>query len=310
MALVTDLSPETIEEGLNDVFYQAYNKEVVPGYAKIEDIFKTFGSSKHSEYDLRIAGVGPFVEKGEVENINEDYEEEKYKTTYTHTAFSNSVPVSFEYLKDQLYGIVGEKVRRLGLAALHTQYDNAFSIFRNANSASFVGADGVPLIDGAHPSESAGTQSNVIAGDLSLANLEEAVKKLMEQKDDRGIIIPQNPSILLVSPARFALANKLVFSELVPDSNNNAINYVSRVFPGLRVLQSPYIGAASGGDDDNWFVLGDNHKIKRFIREPLMTWMDDFKQNRNMVTNYNAYYRESTGWSDWNGTIGGNADWS
>jgi phage major head subunit gpT-like protein len=310
MALVTDLSTETIEEGLNEVFYQAYEKEMVPGFAKIEEVFKNFNSSKHSEYDLRIAGVGQFQEKGEQENINEDYEEEKYKTTYTHTAFSNSVPVSYEYLKDQLYGIVGEKVRRLAFAAKDTQYDKAFSIFRRANNSSYVGADGVQLVDGAHPSESAGTQSNVISGDLSLGNLEEAIRKLMEQKDDRGLIIPQNPSILLVAPARFALANKLVQSELVPDSNNNAINYISKVFPGLRVLQSPYIGAASGGDDDNWFVLGDNHKIKRFVRDPLMTWMDDFKQNRNMNTFYNAYYRESTGWSDWVGVIGGNADWS
>ena len=310
MALTTALSPETIEEGLNELFYQAYEGQVAPGNTRLEDIFKTFNSAKHSEYDLRSAGVGEFQTKGEVDNIHEDYEEEKYKTTYTHTEFSNSVPVSYAYLKDQLYSLVGDKITRLGIAARHTQYKNAFSIFRNANSTSYVGADGVQLIDGAHPMEDGSTQSNVVSGDLSLPNLETAIATLMETKDDRGILIPQNPSILLVSPRRFALATKLVESELSPVDANNNINYVSKVFPGLRVMQSAYIGAAYGGDDDNWFVIGDNHKIKRFIREPIMTWMDDFKQNRNMVTNYNAYYRESAGWSDFVGIVGGNADWS
>lgn len=308
--LVTDQSAETIEEGLNEVFYQAYGAKPVPGLATLEDVFNTAPTSKHSEYDLRISGVGEFPAKGEPQNIPEDYEEEKYKTTYSYVEYSNSVPVSYAYLNDQLYSIVRDKIARLGIAARHTQYKNAFRIFTRANNAAYTGADGVQLVDGAHPTETAGTQSNVVSTDLTLPGLETGITTLNQQVDDRGILIPQTPSILLVATKKFGLATQITKSTKVYDSANNSINWISDIYPTLRILHTPYIGAKLGGDDDNWFILSDVHKIKRFIRFPLMTWMNSFKESRSMTTYYNAHFGESTGWSDYLGIVGGNADWS
>jgi hypothetical protein len=303
------LAPETIEEGLNEVFFQGMAAGTTPGMAMLSDVFNEFNSSKNNEDDLSLASVGEFEEKGEVSNIPEDYEAEKYKTTYVHSEFSNSIPVSFAALDDQLYGVIRDRVGRLGRAARHTQMNKGFSVLRNANSASFVGADGVPLISASHPTDS-GTQSNVISSDLSLGALETAIQMLTEQTDYRGLLVTQAPSTLVVSSARFALATKLLETEKEPGTANNTINFVSKVFPGIKVVHTPYIGAKFGGDDDNWFLLSNDTKLKRFIRRPLMTWMTDYTLTRNMQSFYNAYYRESVGWSDYIGVIGGGAHMS
>jgi len=310
MALSIAFSPETIEEGLNEVFYQAYEAQAAPGLATIEDVFRVAPSNKHSEYDLRIAGVGEFPVKGEVGNIAEDYEEEKYKTTYNYVEFANSVPVSYAYLNDQLYSIVKDKVGRLGIAARHTMYKNAFKILQRANNTSYLGADGVQLVDGAHPAEDGQTHSNVLTGNFSYANLKTAIQMLMEQQDDRGILIPQVPELLVVATAKFGEATETVGTELTPNDANNSFNYVSKIFPGLRVVHSPYIGASMGGNDNNWFVLGSGRKLKKFVRFPLQTWMNDFQQSRSMTSYFNAHYGESAGWSDYIGVVGGNATWS
>lgn len=304
-----DLSPETIEVGLNEVFFQGMAKGVTPGMATLADVFNIYGSSMNNEDDLSVAGVGRFTEKGEVSNIDEDYEAEKYKTTYTHTEFSKSIPVSFAELDDQLYSVIKDRVGRLGASARETQMYNAFSIFRNANNTSFVGADGVQLVDGAHPQDN-GTQSNVISSDLSIGAIEKAIQMLTEQTDYRGLLVTQSPAVLLVSSARFALASKILETDKEYNTANNTYNFISGVFPGIKLVHTPFIGSKFDGDDDNWFLLSDSTKLKKFVRRDLMTWMTDYTQTRNMQSFYNAYYRESVGWSDYIGVIGGNADWS
>ena len=298
-----DLTPEILEEGLNEVFFDTYSPEKPPEFAEIGDIFKEETSNKHQEYDLEMRGVGRFTEKGEEEDIPEDEIAEEFKTTYSHVTYSNSLPVSLELLEDELYGQIKEAVGDMGMAARDTQHFKAFSIFRNAFDANFAGADGKPLVAADHPRELGGTLDNLLTAKLSPKSIQQAIYRMHEQKSLSGRLVPNNPKCLLVAPKNFKRAVEYTDAELVPGTANNGPNVFSTKY-NISVKMSPYIGSSQGGDDDYWFLLGERHKVKRFIRKPLMTWVNDWKISRKTKTYYNARYRDSYGFSSPIGVMG------
>jgi hypothetical protein len=303
-AITNQLLQETIEEGLNEVFYDSYGMETPPNIATLEDIFKNETSKKHAEYDLEMRGVGRFSSKSEEQDINEDRIAEKYKTTYTHTTFANSVPVSKEQMEDQLYNLIRDDIGELGDAARDTQYSNAFAIFRNAFSSSYLGADGKALCADDHPRDFGGTLDNKETAKLSPSVLQTMLSKLVEQKSHSGRNITNVPYCLLVAPANFKRAVEITDAEEIAQSANNGPNVFSAKY-NIFVKQSPYIGASeSGGSDDYFFLIGKRHKVKRFVRTPIQTWMNGWNESRKTVAYYNARFRESYGWSSPIGIIG------
>lgn len=305
MDVTTQYMLETIEEGLNEVFYDSYNMEVLPDYARIEDIFKVEPANKKTEYDLEMRGVGRFRQKGESSDIAEDDIEEKYKTSYTAVDFANSVPVSFTYMQDDLYNVVKENIGELGDAGRDTRYNSGFSIFNNAFNSSFVGADGKPLCADDHDRDLGGVLDNKETDKLSSETLRVMIKKLAEQKALSGIMVTNVPYCLLVPPNLYELAVKITEAKLEHNTANNAPNVWSTKY-GIMVKQSPYISAANGGSDDAFFLLGKRHKIKNFVRQDMMTWMTPWNISRKMTSYYNAFYRESFGWSSPIGIVGSN----
>lgn len=304
MSAVTNaLNTETILEGLNEVFYDNFNEETIPQFAKLEDIFMVETSRKAQEFDLEMKGIGYFKTKGEEEDIYEDMIKEKYKTTYTNVTFADSVGISKEYFDDELYNVMKDMVGQLGEAARSTQYNQCYSIFRNAFSTSFLGGDGKALIADDHPLDFGGVLDNKLTDKLSPKSLQAAIKMMAEQKDHSGRLRMLMPSILLVPPHLFPLAVEITEAEYIPKSANNEPNYVSSKY-NVIVKQSPYIGTVMGGSDDAWFLLAKKHKIKRFIRESINTWMNDWKEDRKNITYYSARYRESCGWSSPVGIVG------
>lgn len=294
---------ETIEEGLNEVFFDSYNGEKIPNEASIEDIFKEKNSKKHAEYDLEVRGVGRFNEKGEEEDIPEDDMEEKYKTTYTHVSYANSVPVTYEQMEDQLYGLIEENVSELGDSARDTQYFKAFSIFRNGFSGSYVGADGKALFAHDHPRDFGGVLDNKFTDKLAPGTLDDMLVRLAEQKSHSGRLVRNVPFCLLVAPKNFKRAVEITEAEAIAQSTNNGPNVFSSKY-NFYVKQSPYLGSVEGGNDDAFFLIGKRHKVKRFTRKALMTWVTPWQQSRKMRTFYNAFYRESYGWSSPVGLVG------
>lgn len=303
MDISNQLMTETIELGLNEVFFDEFNTEVSPDYAKIEDIFKVEKSKKRAEYDLDIRGTGRFKTKGESEDIYEDMVKEKYKTTYVHVTFADSVPVTKEYIEDELYNIIRDMVADMGDSARETQYFNSFSIFRNAFNAAYLGADGKSLCADDHARDFGGTLDNKETTKLSATTLDSMITKLAEQTAHSGKVVTNIPNILLVPPKRYTQAVQLTDAKLVPGSNNNEPNVFSTKF-GVQVKQTPYIGASQGGSDDAVFLLAKKHKIKRFVRVPVETWMTPWNNSRKTVTYYNARFRESIGWSSPLGVVG------
>ena len=128
---------------------------------------------------------------------------------------------------------------------------------------------------------------------------------LGEQRGHAGTSVPNMPDTLLVTPFLYPLAVTLTEAKLIPGSANNDPNVFSVKY-GIKVKQSPYLGTAFGGNDHYFFLLGKRNKIKKFTRRDIMTWVTPWSQSRKMHTYYNAYFRNSYGWSSPIGIIGSN----
>jgi len=303
MAVNRSTMLETIEEGLNEVFYDTFNIENLPNVATLEDVFATKSSKKHAEYDLEMRGIGEFSEKGEEEDIAEDFLKEKYKTTYTHVTYANSVPVTKEYIEDELYDVITDNVGELAEAAKYTMYNKGFSIFRNAFSTSFLGADGKALSATDHPRDFGGTLNNKLTAKLTPESLKTAITMLAEQRAHSGRLITNVPATLLVPAWLYPYAVEITEGKDITGTANNGVNVFSAKY-NLMIKQTPFIGTSQGGSDHYWFVLAKRTKLKRYQRVPLNTWLTPWDQSRKTVAYYNARYRESYGWSSPIGVVG------
>ena len=215
--------------------------------------------------------------------------------------------MSKDLFDDNRHGVWAETVRNLALVARVSQDQNAFKIFRGAFTTTLT-ADGVALC-GNHALLNGAFYSNnlydITAATtvLSSTSLNSAIVALAQQPNTNGIILGQQPNILLVPPALIKLALELSDSALAGDVSTNAIN-VYRSAYGYRVFSNPYMSAAAGGSDTAWFLLARNHAIKRFVRQGIETFLRPWGYSNNRTYLYQANFREEVVAIDYVGTIG------
>jgi hypothetical protein len=77
------------------------------------------GSGKAQEHDLGVGGFGDFEEYNGA--IEYDDNEQLYKTTYTHQEYAKGIAVERKLVDDDLYNIINQRPRQLGLAAARTR---------------------------------------------------------------------------------------------------------------------------------------------------------------------------------------------
>ena len=111
------------------------------------------------------------------------------------------------------------------------------------------------------------------------------------------------PRTLLVPSQLYKEAVEITESKLEAGTSDNQLNVWSAKY-GLVVKQSPYLGAAAGGSDSAWFLLGETTGLERYEREPITTYLADYKLSRSQQYWYSARFRESTGFSSHIGVVG------
>lgn len=183
-----------------------------------------------------------------------------------------------------------------------SQDQNAFKIFRGGFTTTLT-ADGVALFSASHVLIGGGTTSNLISGALSPTTINSGIISLAEQKDQTGVVLGQQPTVLLVPPALIKKAIEYTDSALIADLANNNIN-VYRSAYGFRVFSNPYLGAAGGGSDTAWFMLARNHGIKRIVRQGIETFLRPWGYSNNRTYFYQANFREEVVAYDYVGAVG------
>jgi hypothetical protein len=165
-------------------------------------------------------------------------------------------------------------------------------------------ADGNAACYNAHALIGGGTQSNVVAGALSTTTLDTGIQLMRTMKDQAGVVLGCVPSILLVPPALFTLAIRITESALLQGTGNNDINVYKSAY-GIQVMQTPYLSAAAGGTDTDWFLLSPNHSVTRVIRQDIETALRPWQMSNNRTYLYQANFREVVFISDYSGLVGG-----
>lgn len=284
---------ELLEPGLAAVFYHEFERWAPEWPA----ILKEKQSAKKFEEELFVVGLGIAGSKNEGVAVSYEDLAQGYKKTFTHTTYAKAIRISQEMYEDDLYGIMSDMTTSLARSLMQREEVDAANILNNAFSTSYTGPDGAALISASHTLSVGGTQSNALsaASDLSASSLQEAIGIIEKAKDEKGLNIAMKATTLVVPPDLQWTAAELLESAYLPGTANNEINAIRG--KGLKYVVNHYLT-----DTDAWFLLADEHKLRRYTRIPRTFFKgSDFDTDD---CKFKARERYSTGFSDWRGVTG------
>lgn len=291
--ITTGAHPKALWPGIKEWWGRSYaeHKE------EWVDLFDSETSDKAYEEDVEISGFGLAPIKPQGSAIDYDTEVQAAVTRYTHVAYALGYIVTFEELRDDLYEVVSKRrAKQLAYSFRQTKENVCANVYNRAFSSSFVGGDGVSMINSAHPTTTGGNQSNVLttAADLSEASIENLVIQTMQALNGRGLKISLMPESLITPTQLWFEANRILKSVLQNDTANNAINVLkaTNVFPkGIKM--NHYLTSATA-----WFIRTNCPAgLKHYTRDGIMFDQDnDFDTKNAKAASYERY---SVGWSDW-----------
>lgn len=279
---------------LDTVFFDSFESiDSSLGGITVENsnIFKVVRTDHSAYISMQFMGTGLWPTIGETQTLPEDQGRVGNKNTVLISDFGETLSISKNFWDDNMFDVRAEMVREFGRMARVTQDINGFALFRNAFTTNLT-PDGVAWISASHVLMNGGTASNLVTGALTPTTLNTAMVRLMEQKNNRGVILGNTAAYLVVPPALLKTAIEITQSVLVPDSANNAVNVFKSPL-GIEVVTSPYLGAAAGGSDTAWFLLSRNHGIKRVIRQGVQTALVGWEYSDNRTYKYRGSFRES-----------------
>ena len=292
MAITRSQLLKELEPGLNALFgmeYDRYDNEHA-------EIFDTESSDRAFEEEVMLSGFGQAPVKGEGAAIAYDTAGEAFTARYTHETIALAFAITEEAVEDNLYDKLSSRyTRALARSMSNTKQVKAASVLNNAFSSSYVGGDGVSLINNAHPTTGGGNWSNTLAtaADLNETSLEQALIDIAAFIDERGLKIALRGMKLILPPALQFTAERILKSEQRVSTSDNDINalksggYMPQGFAINHFLTDP----------DAWFVKTDSpNGMKHFVRSPLKTAMEGDFETGN--ARYKARERYSFGWSD------------
>lgn len=295
---------------LDDVFFQEFNYEdanPVMTNCKNPMIFRQETTDKAFDIEEIYRGTNLFPIITETQTVPTTTPKVANKITTQIKDFAESVELSKDLFDDNMFGVWSRTVADLALKAKVSQDANAFKIFRGAFTTTLT-ADGIALC-GNHALLNGAFYSNnlfditAVTTVLSSISLNAAITALAVQPDQVGVVLGQQPQVLLVPPALIKLALELSDSALAGDASTNAIN-VFRSAYGYRVYSTPYIGASTGGSDTAWFLIARNTGIKRIVRQGIETFLRSWGYSNNRTYLYQANFREEVVAVDYIGVIG------
>lgn len=295
---------------LDSVFFQEFNYEdanPVMTNCRNATIFRQETTDKAFDIEEVYRGVNLFPIISETQTVPSSIPKVANKITTQIKDFALAVELSKDLFDDNMHGVWARTVQDMALKARVSADANAFKIFRGAFDATLT-ADGVALC-GNHALLNGAFYSNslfditALTTVLSSTSLNAAIVALAQQPDQTGVVLGQQPQVLLVPPALIKLALELSDSALIGDASSNAIN-VFRSTYGYRVYSTPYIGLSTGGSDTAWFLIARNTGIKRIVRQGIETYLRFWGQSNNRTYLYQANFREEVVAIDYVGVIG------
>lgn len=297
-----------ISENWADALDPIVRKWFQQGFARrtslLPMLFNVQGSQRAYEQTSGVGAVGidaweNFENTGTVSEVDFD---QGYKTTFTHKEYPLKMGIRRKLLEDNNFAEIMNIPTKLGDSAALKREVDAASVFNNAFSTSFLGADGVPLVDDSHPyspMKTGTTQDNEFTLALTKDNVGTIREAMMAFTDDNGNKVAVMPNMLLVPPALEDEALVIARSLNDPTNANNAINPQAG-----RWMVQPWHYLT---DSNAWFMIDSmlmKMSLEWFDRVPL--GINPMVEDKTISAHWIAYMRYSFGWSDWRWIAGSN----
>ena len=286
-----------LEPGLNTLFGLEYD-QYPPEYAAV---FEANTSQKAFEEDVLLEGFGSAPVKNEGAAVAYDSGSQQWTARYQHETVALAFSITEEAEEDGQYGSISSRyTKALARSMSSTKEIKAANILNNATTAGYTGGDGVVLLSTSHTTRN-GNQSNTLstAADLSETSLESILIQIADMKDERGLRVAAQGTMLIIPTAYSFTAERLLESQLRTSTADNDINairsggYLPKGYHVMRRLS----------DSDAWYVKTDvPDGLKMFQRSPLKKGMEGDFETGNV--RYKVRERYSFGWTDWRGVFG------
>lgn len=218
--------------------------------------------------------------------------------------FLQNMPISRTFMADQQLDAVSKGVRQRGQAYVASRDRKAFvgvyaSGFSGANNGTTI--DGVSLFSNSHINENGDTVDNLETGALNDSNLNVMVNSLRTQLNQAGVILGWEPEALLTPSVLHQTGLTVAKSVLRAGTGNNDLNYFSEMYPGMKVVYSPFL---DGTSTTAYFVVSSTNGIMRAEREAFFTELVDWRYQANDQYLYKMRAREVTDAISYDGTVG------
>jgi hypothetical protein len=214
--------------------------------------------------------------------------------------FKKDMPIARTFMADQQLSAVSKAVRQQALTWAATRDRNAFAVYANGFTTQTT-IDGVALFSNSHVNQNGNTVDNLETGALTDPNLNIAINSLRTQLSQTGVILGYEPKFLLTPSVLHNAGMSIAKSVLKAGTGNNDLNYFSEMYPGMKVVYSPFLDATSS---TAYFVGSSTNGISRFEREAFFTDLIDWKTDPSDQYQYKMRAREEVDSIEYSGLVG------
>lgn len=216
--------------------------------------------------------------------------------------FKKNLPISRTFMADQQLAAVSKAVRQQALTWGASQDRNAFSVYALGFTTQTT-IDGVALFSNTHINQNGDTVDNLETGALTDPNLNIMVNSLRTQLSQTGVILGYEPKFLLTPSLLHQTGMVVAKSVLRAGGANNDLNYFSEMYPGMKVVYSPFL---DGTSTTAYFLGAQTHGVYRFEREAFFTDLVDWRYSINDQYMYKMRAREVVDSIEYSGLVGSN----
>lgn len=214
--------------------------------------------------------------------------------------FKKNLPISRTFMADQQISAVSKAVRQQALTWGASRDRNAFSTYALGFTTQLT-IDGVALFSNSHVNENGDTVDNLETGALTDPNLNIMVNSLRTQLSQTGVILGYEPKFLLTPSILHQTGMAVAKSVLRAGTGNNDLNYFSEMYPGMKVVYSPFLDSTS---TTAYFLGSSTHGVYRFEREAFFTDLVDWRYSPNDQYQYKMRAREVVDSIEYSGLVG------
>lgn len=214
--------------------------------------------------------------------------------------FSQNLPIARTFMADQQQSAVAKSVRQATQAWMASRDRNASSVYANGFTTETT-VDGLPIFSNVHVNENGDTVDNLETGALATDTLNASINSLRRQINQGGVIVGYEPKFLFVPSLLHMTAMATAKSVLRAGTGNNDLNYFSELYPGMKVVYSPFLDSTS---TTAYFIGTSNHSLTRYERESFFTSLVNWETSPDDEYVYKMRAREEVSAIDYAGLVG------